>query len=221
LALAGFGIVAGVVWALLGSRLLVVRSISVAGTHLVTRAQVLAAAGVPLGTPLMRVNTAQVERRVEAIRQVASASVTKDWPDHLSITVRERVPVVAVRMTGGGYDLLDPAGVIVRWSAARPGALPLFLTSLPASALRGAPGLAQTSAVLAELPSWLSRSVAEVAVAGAAAAGEQVTLYLSDRKTVVWGGPDRPAQKARELAILIRTPARYIDISAPGTAVTR
>lgn len=219
-ALAGFGIVAGVVWALLGSKLLVVRSISVAGAHLVTRAQVLAAADVPLGTPLMRVNTAAVERRVEAIRQVASASVTKDWPDHLAITVRERVPVVAVRMTGGGYDLVDAAGVIVRWSAARPAALPLFLTSLPASALRGAPGLAQTTAVLAELPSWLSRSVAEVAVASAAPADEQVTLYLSDHKTVVWGGPDRPAQKARELAILSRTSARYIDISAPGTAVT-
>ena len=98
------------IWALLGSRLLVVRSISVTGTHLVTRAQVLAAADVSLGTPLMRVNTAQVVRRVEAIRQVASASVTKDWPDHLAITIRERVPVVAVRMAGGGYDLVDRSG---------------------------------------------------------------------------------------------------------------
>ena len=223
LALAGLGILAGVGWALLGSRLLVVRSISVTGTHLVTRAQVLAAAGVPLGTPLMRVNTALVERRVDAIRQVASASVTRDWPDHLAITVRERVPVVAVRIAGG-YDLVDPAGVIVRSSAARPAALPLFLTSVPGIALRGDPGLAQTSAVLAELPSWLSSTVTEVAVTKVAvtgaAADDQVTLYLRDHKTVIWGGPDRPAQKARELAILTRTPARYIDISAPGTAVT-
>jgi cell division protein FtsQ len=220
-ALAGFGIVAGVVWALLGSRLLVVRSISVTGTHLVTPAQVLAAADVPLGTPLMRVNTAQVVHRVEAIRQVASASVTKNWPDHLSIIVRERVPVVAVRMTGGGYDLVDPAGVIVRWSAAQPPALPLFLTSLSGSALRGDPALAQTSAVLAELPQWLSKSVTEVAATGSAPANEQVTLYLRDHKTVVWGAPDRAAQKARELAILMHNPANYFDISAPGTVVTR
>lgn len=222
-ALAGFGIVAGVVWALVGSRLLVVRSISVAGTHLVTRAQVLAAADVPLGTPLMRVNTAQVARRVEAIRQVASASVTKDWPDHLAITVRERVPVVAVRMAGG-YDLVDRSGVVVRWSAARPAALPLFETSLSGSALRGDPGLAQTSAVLAELPSWLSKSVAEVAVTeqpASAAADDQVTLYLRDRKTVVWGAADEAVQKARELAILMRSPAQYFDVSAPATAVTK
>lgn len=220
-ALAGSGIVAVVVWALLGSRLLVVRSISVAGTHLVTREQVLAAADVPLGTPLMRVNTAQVVKRVEAIRQVASASVTKDWPDHLSITVRERVPVVAVRMAGGGYDLVDPAGVIVRWSAAQPPALPLFLTSLSGTALRGDPALAQTSAVLAELPSWLSKSVAEVAATGTASADEQVSLYLRDHTTVVWGGPDRPAEKSRELTILMHDPAHYFDVSAPGTVVTR
>jgi cell division protein FtsQ len=219
-ALAGLGIIAGVAWALLGSRLLVVRSISVAGTHLVTRAQVLDAADVPLGTPLMRVNTAQVAQRIEAIRQVASATVTKDWPDHLAITVRERAPVVAVRMAGGGYDLVDRSGVIVRWSAAQPAALPLFLTSLPGSALRGDSGLAQTSAVLAELPPWLFKSVADVTVTGASG-NEQVTLYLRDHKTIVWGGPDNAAEKARELAILMRAPAQYFDVSAPGTAVTR
>ncbi|HXC81887.1 MAG TPA: FtsQ-type POTRA domain-containing protein [Trebonia sp.] len=223
-ALAGFGIVAGVVWALLGSRLLVVRSISVTGTHLVTQAQVLAAAEVPLGTPLMRVNTTQVAGRIEAIRQVASASVTKDWPDHLAIKIRERVPVVAVRMAGGGYDLVDPSGVIVRWSKARPAALPLFQTSLSGSALRGDPDLAQTSAVLAELPRWLSKSVAQVAVAEepvGAPADDQVTLYLRDHKTVIWGGTDGAAQKAKELAILMRAPDQYFDVSAPGTAVTR
>jgi cell division protein FtsQ len=223
-ALAGFGIVAGVAWVLLGSRLLVVRSISVTGTHLVTQGQVLAAADIPLGTPLIRVNTAQVTQRIEAIRQVASASVAKDWPDHLAIKITERVPVVAVRMAGGGYDLVDASGVIVRWTAARPAALPLFLTSLTGRTLRGDPGLAQTSAVLAELPRWLSQSVAQATVAeesAGAPADDQVTLYLRDHKTVVWGGTDRAAQKARELAILMRAPDQYFDVSAPGNAVTK
>jgi cell division protein FtsQ len=223
-ALAGLGILAGVAWALLGSRLLVVRSITVKGTHLVSAAQVVTAADVPLGTPLMRIDTAQVARRVEGIRQVASATVAKDWPDHLVITVRERVPVVAVRMAGGGYDLVDPDGVIVRWSAAKPAALPLFLTTLTGAGLRGDPGLAVTSAVLAELPSWLFKAVAEVTVAGtatAAGADEQVTLYLRDHRTVVWGGADRAAQKDRELAILSHESARYFDVSAPGTVVTK
>ncbi len=222
LALAGLAVIAGIGWVLVGSRMLVVRSITVTGTHLVSPAQVLAAADVPLGTPLLRVDAGQVARRVEAIRQVASATVARDWPDHLVITVRERVPVVAVRTTGG-YDLVDPSGVIVTWAGTRPAGMPLFETSLPDSALHGDPALALTSAVLAELPSWLARSVTAVAVTGTAgsAAQNQVTLYLSDHATVVWGGTDRAREKGEELAILMRDPASYYDVSAPGTAVTQ
>jgi cell division protein FtsQ len=227
-ALAGVGIVAGVAWALLGSRLLVVRSVTVSGTHLVTQAQVIAAADVPLGTSLVGVNTGQVARRVEAIRQVASATVSKDWPDHLAITVRERVPVVAVRMADGGFDLVDPAGVIVRWSATDPAGLPLYETSVAGDALHGDPALATVAAVLAELSPALSGQVADVEVDQVAAgpgvtASEayQVMLGLRDHKTVVWGGTDSAAQKNRELAILMHGSATYLDVSAPGTVVTR
>ena len=223
-ALAGLGLIAGLAWVLFGSRLLVVRSVAVTGTHRVPAAEVLAAADVQAGTPLIRINTGQIARRVEAIRQVASATVARDWPDHLVITVRERVPVVAVRMAGGGYDLMDPDGVIVRWSQARPAGLPLYLTSLPGRALRGDAGLATTAAVLAELPSWLSRQVATVSAAtadGTPASPDQVMLYLDGHKTVRWGGPDGATQKGRELAILMREPASYFDVSAPGTVVTK
>jgi len=48
-----------------------------------------------------------------------------------------------------------------------------------------------------------------------------VTLRLADGVTVVWGGPDHATAKAEELAVLRRTHARYYDVSAPGTAVTK
>ena len=86
--LAGVGIVAGVAWALLGSRLFVVRSVTVTGEHLVTSAQVVAAADVPVGTSLISVDAGQVARRVEGIWLVASVSLSYDWPDHLAISVR-------------------------------------------------------------------------------------------------------------------------------------
>jgi cell division protein FtsQ len=216
-ALAMTGIIAGVAWALLGSKLLVVRSVVVTGTHLVPAAEVLAAAGVPPGTPLIRVNTAQVAARVEAIRQVRSAEVTKSWPDRLVIAVRERTPALAVP-AGNGFDLLDPAGVVVRWSATRPAGLPLYLgVAAPATSLRGDPDLAAAAAVLGELPAGLRGSVSSVT----APAPDQVTLRLSDRVTVLWGGTDRAADKAEELAILMKTRAHYYDVSAPGTVVTR
>ena len=216
--LAGVGIIAGVVWALFGSRLLVVRSVTVTGEHLVTSAQVIAAADVPLGTSLVNVDTGLVARRVEGIRQVASVTVSKDWPDHLSITVQERVPVVAVRMAAGGYDLVDPSGVLVVWSRTKPARVPLYQTSVDGGALRGNPGLATAAAVLAELSPALSKQVAEV---GAPDTANQVLLGLRDGKTVLWGGSDDAAQKNRELAVLLRGAAHYIDVSAPGTVVTK
>jgi cell division protein FtsQ len=226
--LAGVGIVAGVAWALLGSRLIVVRSVTVTGTHLVTPAQVIAAADVPVGTSLIGVNAGQVAQRVEGIRQVASATVTKDWPDHLAITVRERVPVVAVRMAGGGYDLVDPAGVLVVWSRTQPAGLPLYLTSVNGGALRGNPAMAAAAAVLAELSPALSKQVTEVSASqpqagsgGTAGEAYQVLLGLRGGKTVLWGAADDAAQKNRELTVLLGGGAHYIDVSAPGTATTK
>ncbi len=224
-ALAAFAIVAGVGWALLGDRLLVVRSVTVTGTHLVGSSRVIAAADVPPGTPLLRVDTGAVARRVEAIPQVASARVTKDWPDHLVIAVTERVPVLAVKMAGGGYDLVDPTGVPVRWAKNRPVALPQLLTSLPGSALAGAPSVSAAAAVLAELQHWLASQVVQMSVTQPTGSGDpasqQVTLHLKSGKTVLWGGPGLAGQKNRELAILLPGKARYVDVSAPGTVVTR
>jgi cell division protein FtsQ len=235
--LASLGIIAAVGWALLGDRLLVVRVIAVSGTHLVPPAQVIAAADVPAGTPLIRVDTTQVATRVEGITQVASARVSKDWPDGLSITVTERVPVVAVRMSGGIYDLVDHDGVIVTAQRAKPAALPLFETAVPGSQLRGDGDIAATSAVLAELPPWLYREVADVSVTSGGGSGNggdsggasekasvpagSVVLYTDQGQTIVWGGPDMAGVKARELAILMLDRVSYYDVSDPRTAVTR
>jgi cell division protein FtsQ len=219
-ALAGVAIVTGVTWALLGNRVFVVRSVTVTGTHLLAPAQVTAAADVRLGTPLFSVDPGAVTRRVEAIQDVASATVTEDWPDHVVIAVTERVPAMAVRMAGGGYDLVDPTGVIVRYVKAKPAALPVFMTSLAGTALRGAPTVTTAADVLAELQPWLARQVAEVSAAPIPAGPEQVTLDLRDGKTVQWGSEGNAAQKNRELAVLLPGQVHDVNVSAPGTVVT-
>jgi cell division protein FtsQ len=227
-ALAGVAAVALVAWLLLGNRVFVVRSVTVTGTQLVSTSQVIAAADVPLGTPLSRVDAGAVTRRVETIRQVSSATVTLDWPDHVAIAVTERVPVMAVRMANGSYDLVDPSGVIVRSATAKPAGLPLFSTPLSGAALRADPGVAAVSAVLAELAPSLARTVSSVSVAqvptgsgGAFAESQQVTLSLKGGKTIVWGDPSNAAAKNRELEILLRNGVNYVNVSAPGTVVTR
>jgi cell division protein FtsQ len=220
-ALAGLALVGGVGWALLGDRVFVVRSVTVTGTHLLSPGQVIAAADVNPGTPLLSVDAGTVTRQVEAIPLVASATVTEDWPDRVVIAVTERVPVMAVRMANGGYDLVDPSGVIVRMTATRPAALPVLAISLPGSALRGNPDVRAAADVLAELQPWLARQVAEVSTGAVPDGPQQVTLGLRDGTTVQWGTTDDAAQKSRELSILLSGQVRDVDVSTPGTVVTK
>jgi cell division protein FtsQ len=215
LALAG---VAGLaVWALFGSRLLVVRSVVITGTKLVPRSEVLAAAGVEPGTPLIEVRAGQVASRIDAIRQVRSAQVTRSWPDRLVIVVTERTPAVAVAAPGGGWDMVDADGVIVQWATSHPASLPVYTATVPVTSLRGDPDLSAAAAVLAGLPAQLKGSVKSVTAPGP----DQVTFRLSGGITVVWGGADRPAAKAAELTALERTGSHYYDVSAAGVLVTK
>ena len=48
-----------------------------------------------------------------------------------------------------------------------------------------------------------------------------MTLSITGGKTVVWGDPSNAAAKDRELEILLRNGAKYVNVSAPGTVVAR
>lgn len=213
-------IVAVAAWALLGASVLVVRSVRVVGaTRLVPRAAVLRAADIPHGAPLIHVDTGAAARRVERIRQVASAQVSRSWPDGVTITVRPRVPVFAVA-SAGRYALVDKTGVVVERVSSRPSGMPLLTAGQPATAparLRGSPAVRAAAAVLGELPASLAHRVRAVG----APRPSDVTLHLTRDVTVVWGGTGRSAEKGKELAVLMRQHARFYDVSSPGAAVTR
>jgi cell division protein FtsQ len=211
------GILAIVGWALLDSRFLIVRYVQVTGTgRLVSRSQVTAAAGIQLGVPLIRVDNAAVARRVERITQVQSAQVSKDWPDAVTIMVRQRTPVFAVP-DGSGYSLVDQFGVAVTRAAKQPAGMPRLAAGTPGSPLRGSRSVRAAATVLRELPRRLAGQVTAVT----AASPDEVSLRLASGVTVVWGGPERAAAKARELALLMRLHARRYDVSSPGTAMTQ
>ena len=190
-AVIGAGIVASLAWALLGSRLLVVRSVQVVGAgRLVSAAQVLAAAHIPRGLPLIRVNTGAVARQVERLRQVQYAQVSRDWPATVVITVQPRTPVFAVRAPGG-YALVDQFGVSVQDVAAQPG-LPLLSVASATVSLRGNPGVRAAALVLRELPPRVARRVGSVS----AISSSDVSVTLTGGAVVVWGNTGRAAEKA-------------------------
>ena len=215
-AVASGAIVAAMAWALLGSQLLVVRSVQVAGGgRAVPAAQVLAAAHVARGTPLIRVNTGAIARQVERLRQVQSVQVSKDWPSTVVITVTPRTPVFAVRVAGG-YALVDRFGVSIRDVASQPAGLPLLNVS-PAAALGGNPAVRAAAVVLTELPPQIARKVRDVS----ATSSSDVSLTLANGSVVVWGSTAQAKQKAKELTVLMHRHARSYDVSGSGTAVTQ
>ncbi|MFE9101434.1 cell division protein FtsQ/DivIB [Actinomadura geliboluensis] len=206
-----------VTWVLLGSRLLVVRHVEVAGAGLAPRDRIVAAAAIDLGTPMARLRTGAVAERVERLREVESARIERHWPGTVRIVVRERAPV-AVFGRDGRYHLLDRHGVTVADRESRPSGLPALTVASPGPSDR-ATGAAL--AVLTGLPERLGRAVAEVEATGP----EAVTLHMADGQTVVWGAAERAEEKVRLLDAVRRTASgraiRTIDISSPEVLKTK
>ena len=213
--LAVVAIIAGVTWALLGSKFLVVRSITVDGAPDIPRSQVITAAGVRAGTPLIRISTGTVARRVERLTLVESARVTRSWPNAITITIVERTAALAVREPAG-WDLVDRFGVVLKQVQSRPHGLPRLRTSTAPDLLRGNPAVFAAATAGRELPARLAAKVRSIG----APTADTVTLYLRHGRTVVWGDASQTAMKARELAILMRGRARYFDVSDPRAVVT-
>ena len=214
-AVLGTAILAGMAWALLGSRLLVVRSVRVIGSgRMVSAAQVLAAAHVPHGLPLIRVDTGAIAHRVEQLRQVQYATVSKDWPSTVVITVQPRTPVFAVRAPGG-YALVDRFGVSVSDVAGRPAGLPLLSVGYGAATLRGNPAVQAAAGVLAELPPQVARKVRGVSAISSA----DVSVTLANGAVVIWGDTGNASVKAKELTLLMHRHAHSYDVSSPGAVM--
>jgi cell division protein FtsQ len=199
-------------WLLLASPWLVVHRVVVKGESRLTQAQVLAAVDVRVGTPLARVDTAAVAARVRRLGPVAAVSVSRGWPDTLEVAVVERQPVVAV-LVGTTWELYDGGGVRLGTAAAQPAGVPRLLVTAPGPK---DPSTQAALTVLQRLPRALRVLIASVR----AASPEQVTLVLTDRRVVVWGGTSDAAAKAAALVPLLKLPGHVYDVSSP-TVVTR
>jgi cell division protein FtsQ len=182
------------------------RDIVVVGTGVVTREEVLDAARVRPGTPLLQINTNQIADRVAAIRRVASARVQRQYPSALRITIVERVPV-AVKDFPDGPHLFDRDGVDFA-TGPPPPALPYLDVADPGP---NDPATKAALEVLTALRPEVAGQVGRVAAPSVAS----ITLTLGDGRVVIWGTTDRTDEKAEKLAALLTQPGRTYDVSSP------
>jgi cell division protein FtsQ len=202
------------VWAAWWSTLLDIRTVEVVGVHRVSAKEVRAAAAVPLGRPLARLDTGAVGRRVEEIARIADVAVTRRWPHTVRIVVEERQPAVAIS-GDRGFVLIDGSGVAFETVAKRPTGVPLVVGQNTSTL--GQAGVQAVVETLAAVPSNVRAKVTEVEVPSP----DSVTLTLRDGVQVVWGSAEDGRRKATVLTALMRTRARVYDVSAPDAPATR
>lgn len=181
------------------------RRVLVIGTGVVTEADVLAAAQVQLGTPLLQIDTDRVADRVATIRRVASARVQREYPSSLRITIAERIPV-AIKDFPDGPHLYDRDGV--DFTGPPPPALPYLDVDNPGPA---DPPTRAALEVLTSLRPEVASQVGRIAAPSVAS----ITLTLNDGRVVVWGTNDRTEEKAEKLGALLTQPGRTYDVSSP------
>ncbi|GAB2970246.1 hypothetical protein GCM10027282_04960 [Frigoribacterium salinisoli] len=202
------------------SPLLALRTVTVEGAERVDPAAVQAALGDQMGTPLALLDFDEVERSLEAFPLIASYVTETAPPDTLVVRISERQPVATVAV-GDGFDLVDPAGVVVQRLGARPEGVPLV--DVGAAEVDG-PLFRAVGEVLLGLPVQL-RATVDTATASTP---DDVTLTLTTGERVVWGSADESARKAQVLAGLVADQARRdpgadveYDVSAPDAGIIR
>ncbi|MPZ64677.1 MAG: FtsQ-type POTRA domain-containing protein [Pseudonocardiaceae bacterium] len=203
-ALAGVG---GVLWLLLGSSLFAARQVAVEGTVELSSQQVGTAAQVPIGTPLLLLDTATIESRVQQLRRVATVEVSRSMTGTVRITVSERTPV-AVAPSGEGVALVDATATSFATVPEVPRGLPELRVSRVSPEVPAARAAVQ---VLTELPPGLRERVKVVSARSSA----DVVLRLGDDREVHWGGPSQSARKTAVLGPLLSRPGDVYDVSSP------
>ncbi|MFB7593949.1 cell division protein FtsQ/DivIB [Streptomyces sp. NPDC056160] len=211
----------GTLWVLYGSAWTRVERVSVSGTRALSPAQVRSAAAVPVGDPLISVDTAAIAARLRRqLPRIDSVDVVRSWPHGIELKVVERTAVM-VEEKGGKFVEVDARGVRFATVAQAPKGVPVLELSLARSASAAASLrrfdearlVREAVTVAGRIPAAVSHQTRAVKVR----TYDDISLELSGGRTVVWGSGESGAEKARALTALMKASpgARHFDVSVP------
>lgn len=214
---AGLLVVAAVgfaVWAVWFSSLLDSRSVKVTGIEHLSRVQVVNAADVPMGEPLVRLDTDAITARVAELAPVESVTVSRSWPHGVEIAVKERT--AEGWLTRGVTPwAVDRYGVVYRALKSEPGHLPEFDVEADEDDVLSAIG-GVAHAIRTGDPDLF----ADIQVISAESK-DSISLDLTGGRTVTWGSADQAELKLRVLDALLPIKATRYDVSAPERPTTQ
>ncbi|PZT74610.1 MULTISPECIES: cell division protein FtsQ/DivIB [unclassified Streptomyces] len=207
----------GAVWALYGSSWLRTEDVRITGLGVLTPAEVERAAAVPMGTPLVSVDTGAIERRLrQKLPRIDEVDVVRSWPHGIGLKVTERKPVLLVKK-GGKFIEVDDEGIRFATVDKAPARVPLLeLAADRSPSLRrfGTDRLVREAVrVAGDLPDAVARDTRVVRVTSY----DAISLELGGDRTVMWGSGEAGAAKAKVLTALMKVApkAGHFDVSAP------
>ncbi len=210
--LAVLAVAAAALWTVYFSSTFAATTVSVTGTTVLSAGDVTAAAQVPLGTPLARIDTKAIAARVQKLQAVAAVTVTRVVPHGVRIAVKERTAVYALSASSG-FDLVDASGVAYT-------SVPDVPKGLVVASISGGDDQRlrrDVATVVAALPP----AVHDRAVLVTAETPDSIVIELSGGAEIVWGSADSSSQKAQVIAALLSVRASVYDVSSPSHPTTK
>ncbi|MEV7235125.1 FtsQ-type POTRA domain-containing protein [Streptomyces sp. NPDC051020] len=207
----------GVVWALYGSSWFRAEQVRTTGVDVLTPAEVESAAAVPIGAPLISVDTdAMAARLRQKLPRIDSVDVVRSWPHEIGLKVTERQPVLLVKK-GAKFIEVDAKGVRFATVDKAPGRVPLLELTPDQSASLRRFGSGRLVREAVRVAGGLPRAVAKDTQVVRVTSYDSISLQLTGGRTVVWGSSEEGAVKARVLTALMKAApkAGHFDVSAP------
>jgi cell division protein FtsQ len=208
---------------LLHTPLFAARAITVTGAHPHTAdAAIVAASGLAHHPSLISVDTGGVAARVGALPYIASARVSRHWPDGVQIDVTERVPVVQMFGPATSWSVLDGHGRTLQVQPGRVAGLIQFVAHTASGAVPPRPVGKSLPPVVSSglevcrtLPPAFSAQVVQVTLAP----DDTVGLSLNSGITVLLGTATDLQAKYEDVAAIIARgtlqATSVIDVSVP------
>jgi len=194
---------AGGRWLLTTQRFAVAR-VEVRGASRMSPEQVMAAAAIPRGTNIFRLDTVDVIDRIEALPEVRRADIVRELPNRVVISVEERRPFTLVH--GGRLHWMDEEGRLLGASpSAVSSPLPVIsgLTADELASMRTSPGPKARAAIaviraLLRSGGGLTAEISEIDMSRR----EGPVLYTIDGVEVRLGSEDWEERLARLEGVL-------------------
>ena len=173
-----------------------ITTMKITGSRMVCKEQITALSKVDIHSNLLAINTVQVKSLLESHPWIAEAEVTRDWPNRLMISVKEKKPVALLSRNSGLFYLDNKGRIIAAASSSQELDFPV-VTGLESYTFNSTPST-QAPEILQDALDLLKLAAGSNSILSEQNISEihitengELLLYLLERAFPIYMGKDR------------------------------